>query len=217
MSVVLERLALHHVAPVAGRVADRQEDRADRAALRGRGRPAPMGTSPPGCSRAGAGTGWSPGRVGSACGHGIAGRRRRRSSRCPLCRSPSGASGAPTGRFDVLFGGAGGGKTFDVIPRHHLVRAEVARAARAMPLDACAPISRHRPITRTASARSASGAPVLWSETLFGWAGSAGARSAGAGLAGWRESSRLMTRSDINQHNPSPQPRNRTSSRPVRR
>ena len=67
--LVLERLALHHVAPVAGRVADRQEDRAVAVVARAPAPPAPMGTSRPGCGRAGAGTGWSRRRGGSpACG-----------------------------------------------------------------------------------------------------------------------------------------------------
>ena len=57
--LVLERLALHHVAPVAGRVADRQEDRLVLGPGPARTPPAPTGTSRPGCGRAGAGRGWS--------------------------------------------------------------------------------------------------------------------------------------------------------------
>ena len=52
---VLEGLALHHVAPVAGRVADRDEDRLGLARARGRAPPRPTGTSRPGSPRAGAG------------------------------------------------------------------------------------------------------------------------------------------------------------------
>ena len=62
--LVLERLALHHVAPVAGRVADAEQDR---LLLRARASPAPprpTATSPPDCARAGAGTDWSRWRDG---------------------------------------------------------------------------------------------------------------------------------------------------------
>ena len=57
--LVLERFALHDVAPVAGRVADRQEDRPVLRLRRRRARRDPTGTSRPGCGRAGGGTGWS--------------------------------------------------------------------------------------------------------------------------------------------------------------
>ena len=57
--LVLERLALHDVAPVAGRVADGQEDRPVELARRARAPPRPRGTSPRGCGRAAAGTGSS--------------------------------------------------------------------------------------------------------------------------------------------------------------
>ena len=57
--VVLERLVGHHVAPVARRVADRQEDRLVLRPGPARTPPRPTGTSRPGCRRAGAGTGWS--------------------------------------------------------------------------------------------------------------------------------------------------------------
>ena len=64
--LVLERLALHDVAPVARRVADRQEDRAVEASSPARAPRGPTGTSRPGCGRAGAGTGWSRRRGGWA-------------------------------------------------------------------------------------------------------------------------------------------------------
>ena len=65
--LVLERLALHDVAPVAGRVADRT-GRSGRssATARARAPPGPTGTSPPGCGRAGAGRGSSRRRAGSS-------------------------------------------------------------------------------------------------------------------------------------------------------
>ena len=53
---VLEGLALHHVAPVAGRVADRQQDRHVALARRAPAPRRPTGTSPRGCPCAGAGT-----------------------------------------------------------------------------------------------------------------------------------------------------------------
>ena len=52
-----EALALHDVAPVAGRVADREEDRLVLAGARGRRPPRPTGTSRPGCPCGGAGRG----------------------------------------------------------------------------------------------------------------------------------------------------------------
>jgi hypothetical protein len=64
--VVLERLVLHHVAPVAGGVADREQDRRSSAARR------PSASSPPRVPVdrvvrcAGGGTGWSRGRGGSS-------------------------------------------------------------------------------------------------------------------------------------------------------
>ena len=64
---VLEGLALHHVAPVAGRVADREQDRPVLARGRGRAPPRPTGTSRPGCRGAGAGRGWSPAPGGWPC------------------------------------------------------------------------------------------------------------------------------------------------------
>ncbi len=55
---ILERFVRHHVAPVAGRIADRQQDRLalDPGAPERLGRP--TDTSRPGCARAGADTGW---------------------------------------------------------------------------------------------------------------------------------------------------------------
>ncbi len=64
---VLEGLALHHVAPVAGRVADREQDRAVLDRVPARAPPRPTGTSRPGCRGAGAGRGWSPRRGGWPC------------------------------------------------------------------------------------------------------------------------------------------------------
>ena len=61
---VLEGLALHHVAPVAGRVADRDEQRAVLLARAARAPPRPTGTSPRGSRRAGAGRGRSRWRGG---------------------------------------------------------------------------------------------------------------------------------------------------------
>ena len=63
--LVLERLVLHHVAPVAGGVADREQDRHVLARARARAPPRPTGTSRPDCPRAGAGTGTSRPRGGS--------------------------------------------------------------------------------------------------------------------------------------------------------
>ena len=65
--LVLERLVLHHVAPVAGGVADREQDRPVLVARAARAPPRPTGTSRPGCPRAGGGTGWSRRRGGSCC------------------------------------------------------------------------------------------------------------------------------------------------------
>ena len=84
---VLERLVRHHVAPVAGRVADREQHR-HVAPARPRRTPRPTTpTSRPGCRRAAAGTGWSQ----SASRFGIA----------PSCQ-PSGRAGRrgrpPSGR-----------------------------------------------------------------------------------------------------------------------
>ena len=62
---VLERLVRHHVAPVAGGVADREQDRLVLGAGARRTPPRPRGTSRPGCRRAGGGTGWSRRRGGS--------------------------------------------------------------------------------------------------------------------------------------------------------
>ena len=69
--LVLERLVRHDVAPVAGRVADRQEDRARRAAAPPRTPPPTTPTSPPGCRRAAGGTGWSTRSGGSARDHAL--------------------------------------------------------------------------------------------------------------------------------------------------
>ncbi len=63
---VLEGLALHHVAPVAGRVADRHQQRLVFCARARRAPPRPTGTSRPGCPCAGAGTGSSRLRGGLA-------------------------------------------------------------------------------------------------------------------------------------------------------
>ena len=83
--LVLERLALHHVAPVARRVADRQEDRAVLPPARARAPRGPTGTSRPGCARAGAGRGWSRPPGGWRDGSG------RRQRTCPNGRrSPRG-------------------------------------------------------------------------------------------------------------------------------
>ena len=54
-----KRLVGHDVAPVAGRVADGEEDRAVLPPGRARTPRRPRGTSRPGCRRAGAGRGWS--------------------------------------------------------------------------------------------------------------------------------------------------------------
>ena len=62
---VLEALVGHHVAPVAGRVADRQRGSGRRARRPRRTPRRPTGTSRPGCRRAGGGTGWSRRRGGS--------------------------------------------------------------------------------------------------------------------------------------------------------
>ena len=62
---VLERLVLHHVAPVAGRVADRHQQRLVLAPARGRAPPRPTDASPRGCPCAGGGRGWSGRRAGS--------------------------------------------------------------------------------------------------------------------------------------------------------
>ena len=62
---VLERLVLHHVAPVARGVADREQDRPVLVPRAGRAPPRPTGTSRPGSRRAGGGRGWSPRRGGS--------------------------------------------------------------------------------------------------------------------------------------------------------
>jgi hypothetical protein len=64
--VVLERFVRHHVAPVAGGVADRQQDRLAFARAPVRAPLAPTGTSRPGCRRAAAGRGWSRWRAGWA-------------------------------------------------------------------------------------------------------------------------------------------------------
>ncbi len=63
---VLERLVRHHVAPVARRVPDRQQDRLVGGAGLARTPPRPTGTSRPDCRRVGAGRGWSRARAGSA-------------------------------------------------------------------------------------------------------------------------------------------------------
>ncbi len=60
---VLEGLALHHVAPVAGRVADRDEHRHVALARPARTPPRPRGASRRGSPRAGAGTARSPARA----------------------------------------------------------------------------------------------------------------------------------------------------------
>ena len=57
---ILERLPRHHVAPVAGRVADRDHDRHVARGAPRRRPPHPTGTMPPGCRRGRAGTGSSP-------------------------------------------------------------------------------------------------------------------------------------------------------------
>ena len=56
---VLERLVGHHVAPVAGGVADREQDRDVAPGGLLEGRLLSRATSPPGCPRAAAGRGWS--------------------------------------------------------------------------------------------------------------------------------------------------------------
>ena len=55
--LVLERLPLHHVAPVARGVADREQDRACPRRARARAPRRPTGTSRPGCACAAGGTG----------------------------------------------------------------------------------------------------------------------------------------------------------------
>ena len=62
--LVLERLALHDVAPVAGRVADREQHGPVERAREARTPPRPRAASRPGCRRAAAGTGWSRRRAG---------------------------------------------------------------------------------------------------------------------------------------------------------
>ena len=64
--LVLERLAFHHVTPVTGRVADRQEDRPVEQLRRARAPRGPTDTSRPGCARAGGGTDSFPRRGGWA-------------------------------------------------------------------------------------------------------------------------------------------------------
>ena len=71
--LVLEALALHDVAPVAGRVADREEDRLVTALGLARAPRRPTGTSRPGCVRAAAGTATPPSRGGSASGPSVRG------------------------------------------------------------------------------------------------------------------------------------------------
>ena len=61
---VLERLVRHHVAPVARRIADRQQDRLVLRRAHARATPRPTDTSRPDCPRAAAGTGSSPRRDG---------------------------------------------------------------------------------------------------------------------------------------------------------
>ena len=63
---ILERLVRHHVAPVAGAVADRDEERAVAAPAPRRTPRPPTGTTRPGCRRAGAGTGSSRRAAGSS-------------------------------------------------------------------------------------------------------------------------------------------------------
>ena len=85
----LERLALHHVAPVTRRVADRQEDR---LVLSFRAAPGPRGprhTSRPGCTGAAAGTGWSA-RPGWPSG----GARQGPSRTHEVCRAAANESGS---------------------------------------------------------------------------------------------------------------------------
>ena len=57
--LVLEGLALHHVAPVAGGVPDREQDRLVGLPRLAAGPPAPTAASRPGCPCAGGGRGWS--------------------------------------------------------------------------------------------------------------------------------------------------------------
>ena len=64
----LERLVRHHVAPVAGAVADREQDRPVLRPAPARAPRRPTGTSRPGCRRAGGGTGSSR-RRGGSCEH----------------------------------------------------------------------------------------------------------------------------------------------------
>ena len=92
--LVLERLVLHDVAPVAGRVADREQDRPVLARAPARAPPRPTGTSRPGCPRAEGGTGSSRSRGGSCpqsshcrprtSGRGRGRGRRRRLGSCIL-------------------------------------------------------------------------------------------------------------------------------------
>ena len=65
--LVLEALVRHHVAPVAGRVADREQDRLVRCASPRRAPPAPTATSRPDCADAAADTARSR-RRGDWCG-----------------------------------------------------------------------------------------------------------------------------------------------------
>ena len=89
---VLERLVRHHVAPVAGRVPDREQHR---HVPPGRPRRTPRPTTPtsrPGCRRAGAGTGWSRGEPVGHARHPVRpGRCRRRRRRWLQPAAPTSA------------------------------------------------------------------------------------------------------------------------------
>ena len=69
--VVLEALVRHDVAPVAGRVADREQDRLARCAWPRPAPPGPTATSRPDCACAAADTGWSRGRGGFHAGRRV--------------------------------------------------------------------------------------------------------------------------------------------------
>ncbi len=102
---VLERLALHHVAPVARRVADAEEDRLVLAHARARAPPVPRDTSRRGCARAGGDTGWSRRSADLRGGRGAAGRRRTPPESIGRVRVPPGqrpsARSAPSDSFQA--------------------------------------------------------------------------------------------------------------------
>ncbi len=131
---VLEGLALHDVAPMAGRVADAQEDAAGSPGALWRRPPRPRHTSPPGCAGAGAGRAISRARAGS-CGPA---RRRRvyQSQRFSLqvslipgrTQSNPGPRPAP-GRLPRLYSPGNHSPMGEAKAKVHLLVASLARCA----------------------------------------------------------------------------------------